>query len=79
MDRLTFLKLDVNDAIDLIDTHPQIAFFYILHSTKSGDYKGGSSIEHEVSSVVEVKNGVAYQVGRMIDGDTEIEIFEKPK
>ena len=59
------MKLDINDVIDLKDTYPQIAFFYILHSTKSGDYKGGSSIEHEVSSVVEVKNGNAYQAGKM--------------
>lgn len=75
VDSLTRLKLDVNDVIDLKDTYPRIAFFYILHSTKSGDYKGGSSIEHEVSSVVEVKDGIAYQVGRMIDGETSIDIF----
>lgn len=76
IDSLTRLKLDVNDIIDLKELYPEICFFYILHATKAGDYKGGSSIEHEVSSIVEVKKGIAYQEGRMIDGDTKIAVFD---
>lgn len=75
LDSLTRLGLTVKEIIYLKKHYPEIGVFFILHSNKDGNFKGNQSIKHEVSSVVHVVGGYAYQVGRMIEGETVMPVF----
>ena len=77
IDSLNRLGLDVDDIIKFKKTFPQTVFVYILQSTKEGRFKGSQSIEHEVTSTIQVIEGVAHQRGRTVQEPTEMAVFAK--
>lgn len=75
IDSLNRLGLKVDDIITFKETFKNVVFVYIMQSTKDGKFKGSNSIEHEVTSTINVVNGVAHQKGRTIPEPTELTIF----
>lgn len=74
-DSTSRLKLKIDDLVYLKDEYPETFFVYVNHSNQDGSPKGGSSPEHEVDSLVNVVDGIAYQEGRMVQGETAIAVF----
>lgn len=74
-DSTSRLKLKIDDLVYLKDEYPNTFFVYVNHSNQDGSPKGGSSPEHEVDSLVNVVDGIAYQEGRMVQGETAIAVF----
>lgn len=77
IDSLNRLGLNVDDIIKYKEIFPDIVFIYIMQSTKEGNFKGSQNISHEVTSVIKVVEGIAYQEGRTVPGGTEIPVFKQ--
>lgn len=75
VDSLNRLNLDVDDIIKFKNTFPGTVFIYVMQATKEGRFKGSQSIEHEVTSTIQVVDGVAHQKGRTVPEPTEMQIF----
>ena len=75
IDSLNRLGLNVNDIISFKENFPNTVFLYIVQSTKGGDFKGGQNIAHEVTSMIKVVEGVAYQKGRTVAEPTQLNVF----
>ena len=76
VDSLNRLGLDVNDIIRFKEAFPNTVFLYVLQATKEGRFKGSQSIEHEVTSTIQVVDGVAHQKGRTVPEPTKLAIFK---
>lgn len=76
IDSLTRLGLTVDDVRQFKEQFKDVCFFYIVQATKTGSFRGSLELEHEVTSTINVKKGVAYQKGRTVSAPTEMMIFE---
>lgn len=77
-DSVTKLGLTPDDLTRLRRLNPTKSFIFIFQSTKSGNFRGANSFQHDVDVVIEVpEKGKAVQMGRFNQGG-EIEIFDIP-
>jgi len=75
IDSVSKSKIDNEKLNSLIKENPKVAFIFIFHSTKQGDFRGGQENAHDVDVIVEVANGIATGKGRFgMQGS--IEVFE---
>lgn len=69
---------NIDDAFleEMKQENPDKSFVVIVQATKSGNFKGDQSLEHNCDFVIKVVSGIAYQKGRF-GPESEIPIFEK--
>lgn len=72
IDSFSHFNMKPGDIVRHKKTRP--AFIYIMHATKTGNYKGLSEIAHEVDAVVRVEQGIAssYDKNRFGTGEMEV-------
>lgn len=58
-DSINNLKMKVSDFVTLKKMYPNTAMLLIFQSVKNGDFRGGQDWQHEVDTVIEVKDGNA--------------------
>lgn len=59
IDSVTAYKLTLDDFRELKDDYPNTAFVLIFQATKEGNFKGEQDWEHEVDTVIQVKDFTA--------------------
>ncbi len=69
---------NIDDAFleEMKQENPNKSFVAIVQATKSGNFKGDQSLEHNCDFVIKVVSGIAYHKGRF-GPESEIPIFEK--
>ena len=55
--------------------NPKIAFIFIFHTTKEGNFRGKQDFAHDVDVIIEVENGIAKANGRFGVGG-KLEVFQ---
>ncbi len=64
IDSVSEVGLDAEGLRELRKANPGVAFIFVYHSTKSGNFRGSNTDAHDVDIIVEVKNGTASARGR---------------
>jgi predicted ATP-dependent serine protease len=64
IDSVSKAGLTTDDLTSLRKQNPKIAFIYIFHTTKKGNFRGKQGFAHDVDVIIEVENGVAMANGR---------------
>lgn len=78
LDSVNRLGLQPEDLNLLKAQNPTKSFVFIFQTTKSGNFRGANSFQHDVDIVIEVpEKGKAVQMGRFNQGG-EISIFDWP-
>jgi hypothetical protein len=77
LDSVNRMGLSPEDLNNLKAKNPAKSFIFIFQTTKSGQFRGANTFQHDVDVVIEVpEKGKAVQMGRFNQGG-EIDIFEK--
>jgi len=75
LDSVTKLSLNPDNLTHLRRSYPTKSFIFVFQTTKSGNFRGANSFQHDVDVVIEVpEKGKAIQMGRFNQGG-EMEIF----
>ena len=75
IDSISRLGLSADNVNFLVDEYIDVAWLFITQSTKHNGHRGSMELTHLADSVIHVDKAVAYQQGRTVNGDTEIEVF----
>lgn len=76
LDSVNLLGLSPEDLRKLKSNNPGKGFIYVFQTTKTGNFRGANSFQHDVDIVIEVpEKGKAIQFGRFNQGG-EMTIFE---
>lgn len=60
LDSVQSLDFKLEDMAKLKKENPRLTIFFILQSTKAGNFKGGQGWAHDVDVLIEVANGEAF-------------------
>lgn len=73
IDSVSKAGLSSADLSRLRKVNPKVAFVFIFHTTKEGNFRGKQDFAHDVDVIVEVKEGIAKANGRFgIGGQLDI-------
>lgn len=76
LDSINSLGLKPEDLRSLKENYPEKSFVYVFQTTKTGNFRGENTFQHDVDIVIEIpERGKAVQFGRFNQGG-EISIFE---
>jgi purine-nucleoside phosphorylase len=76
IDSVSKAKLTTDDLVRLRNENPKVAFVFIFHTTKEGNFRGKQDFAHDVDVIIDVENGVAKANGRFGVGG-RINIFNE--
>ncbi len=68
IDSVSRAQLSIDDLNRLRRDNPGVAFIFIFHSTKNGQFRGQNQFAHDVDVIIEVKDGIAKANGRFSPG-----------
>lgn len=75
LDSINSLNLSAEDLKKLKEKYPSISFVYVFQTTKTGNFRGTNTFQHDVDIVIEIpERGRAVQFGRFNQGG-EMQIF----
>ena len=74
IDSVSRADLTIEDLNNLRRNNHGVAFIFIFHSTKNGQFRGQNQFAHDVDVIIEVKEGEAKGNGRF-GGGTEMYVF----
>ncbi|HRE97760.1 MAG TPA: hypothetical protein PK637_13405 [Flavobacteriales bacterium] len=76
LDSTNSLNLSPEDLRSLKEKNPEKSFVYVFQTTKTGNFRGANTFQHDVDIVIEIpERGKAVQFGRFNQGG-EMSIFE---
>lgn len=76
LDSTNSLNLSPEDLRNLKEKNPEKSFVYVFQTTKTGNFRGANTFQHDVDIVIEIpERGKAVQFGRFNQGG-EMQIFE---
>lgn len=76
LDSINSLGLKPEDLRTLKEKNPEKSFVFVFQTTKTGNFRGENTFQHDVDIVIEIpERGMAVQFGRFNQGG-EISIFE---
>jgi hypothetical protein len=79
LDSVNSLQLKPEDLRSLKESYPEKSFVFVFQTTKTGNFRGENSFQHDVDIVIEIpERGKAVQFGRFNQGG-EIPIFDEEK
>lgn len=64
IDSVSRANLTIEDLNRLRSDYPKVAFIFIFHTTKNGQFRGQNQFAHDVDVIIEVKDGEAKGTGR---------------
>lgn len=77
LDSINSLGLKPEDLRTLKEKNPEKSFVFVFQTTKTGNFRGANTFQHDVDIVIEIpERGKAVQFGRFNQGG-EISIFEE--
>jgi hypothetical protein len=68
IDSVSEAGMEFDDLVPLKRSHPRTSFVFIFHSSKQGQFRGGSALAHEVDVIIEVEPGLVKASGRLHAG-----------
>ncbi len=72
IDSVSRAKLTIEDLNNLKKTNTGIAFIFVFHTTKNGQFKGQNQFAHDVDVIIEVADEKAKGNGRFGWGEVEV-------
>jgi len=75
IDSVSRAKLTIDDLNRLRKDNPGVAFIFIFHTTKNGQFRGQNQFAHDVDVIIEVKDGEAKANGRFLPNG-QIDLFK---
>ena len=72
IDSVSRAKLTIEDLNNLKKSNTGIAFIFVFHTTKNGQFKGQNQFAHDVDVIIEVADGKAKGNGRFGWGEVEV-------
>lgn len=77
IDSISRLRLSADNINFFVDEYIDTAWIMIAQSTKQKGHRGSQELTHLTDSIIEVVEGIAYQKGRTVNGETQIDVFVK--
>jgi hypothetical protein len=78
IDSVSRANLTIEDLNRLRSDYPRVAFIFIFHTTKNGQFRGQNQFAHDVDVIIEVKDGKAKSNGRF-NTSSEINFLKQNK